>query len=175
MDAYIALDERLALQVDMANVLTAKMLGPQCRYIPLKETPQGAIDSVVQATAINGRVAVESITWIVLQITIEKEQLIDLFQSQTISRNIAKGGWQWYGELDYRNYGHCFHKSDMEPIGLDAWANKVLAPRYNVKIASVCHECREFRQATWTAKKDFNFRDYCAKCWHAFYYEAFTH
>lgn len=173
MKAYIALGLELALRVDAENMLTARMIGPHCHYIPLKETPQQAVDSAVLGTAIHGRVAVEEVVWIILEIGFEDEQLLELFQTEKISRNAAKGGWQWYGNLNYREYRHKFHQGKTEPIGIEDWANKVLVPRYTAKVASVCDECAQMCAMTWTAKKDFNYRNYCARCWHSFYYRAF--
>lgn len=119
MKAYIALNEELALRVNTLNTVSPEMLGFRCRYLPLKDTPQIAVNFAVRGTAFHGRV-VESVSWIVLEIVFEDDQLADLSHLGKLARNVITGGWQFHGELKIQDYGHCFYEYKTGPIDMEA-------------------------------------------------------
>jgi hypothetical protein len=160
MHAFIAMAEDVAVEVDSSGQLSPQLLAT--KWLPLKENVEAAVTAAVQASAANGRIAVQSSSWYVLEIILPYQKFFELVREETLFRVKASPGWQWWGKLDVRKIDHTWWGMDLAPMGVKAWADMVLGPRYK-KATAPCMHCQATGLTTWTSKKG---ESYCSSCWH---------
>ena len=167
MKAFIALTEKVAHEVQGTGCLTHSMIGSHCHWLPMKESQKAAIYRAVQGTAISGMIAVEPVTFYVLEVMLSESQALAMFQEQTLCR-VKDGernrGWQWYGELKLNLYSHQWSMCTMPSIGNDAWADSTLATCHIGKSSATCAQCGVTGKTTW-ASHGQNSQDFCGPCW----------
>jgi hypothetical protein len=171
MQVYIAMPEAQAFKVDKAKKVVHASLGlPQnIRYISIKDTMERAIEASVTGNAMKLPVATEVTVWNILQVCMPEQAAFKMVQDGLLIRDLNRGGWRLFDDLDFGTLEHQWIGVSLPPMGIEAWAEKTLMPCFQVKINSVCLNCKQ-SGAGWLRGKAFQSEEYyCARCWNSFY------
>ena len=93
----------------------------------------------------------------------------ELVRDGLLARDMSRGGWRVYVDLDFGCLPHEWFKVFYPPMGVDTWAEKALSHCFHSKINSVCCKCRKAGKV-WVAGQYFQFAEYCSSCWNDWYY-----
>ena len=158
MQAYIAMPEAQALEVDVAKNMTCASLSlpRNLNYLPLKDTNELAVDAAISGHAMLLPMATDVTVWYILEITVPEQTAFKMVQDGLLVRDLGRGGWRLFGNLDFSAFAHQWYKASLPPMGVEAWSEKTLMPRFRVRINSVCCICHK-SGPVW--------RNYCAGCW----------
>lgn len=174
MKAYIALTTPVATRANSELKLTSTMVNGSLRWLPLKETPEAAVMSAQEGVAASGLCAFEAITYHVLELNFLGDELLKFYESETIRKNSAAGGWYWHGPLFFQQFRPVWSQRRKDPMGLTSWAEMVLSKRYWPTSHNVCEVCGDAREegivTTWVSLE----RSWCAKCWHGYFRRQHT-
>eukprot|EP00440_Ansanella_granifera_P035039 gb/GFBE01038004.1/.p1 GENE.gb/GFBE01038004.1/~~gb/GFBE01038004.1/.p1 ORF type:complete len:192 (+),score=61.88 gb/GFBE01038004.1/:1-576(+) len=170
MEAYLVLVESQAFAADSTGKLSAATLAfpKKVRFVALKETQEHALNTAMEHNAAKGLIANSDTEWFVLKVTFSADEVVALFQAGTLIRDIPRGGWRHYGELDLKSFQHEWAQVKIGPIGMQAWADMILSKRYQVKICGECSGCKT-AGVTWVGGKAWNTEEYCVNCWHSYF------
>ena len=158
MQAYIAMPEAQAFEVDAAKKITCASLSlpRNIHYLPLKDTTERAMDATITGNAMLLPMATNVTVLNILEITVPEQTAFKMVQDGLLVRDLGRGGWRLFGNLDFSAFAHQWYKASLPPMGVEAWSEKTLMPRFRVSINSVCCNCQK-SGAVW--------RNYCAGCW----------
>ena len=102
MEGFVAIPAEEAHALEESGVLKASMFGYSYpgRYIPLKESHQAALHAAMQSSAAQDRSAAGmAVSYFVLKMTFNHEQMIEHITSETLTRDKQHQGWRWWGDL----------------------------------------------------------------------------
>ena len=174
LEAYMAFDEQDAWKVQNASKLEPMMFGQPFKYVPLKDSPESACETMMRSTKCSPLIATEESEWYVLKITFSAEQVCEAFKEGRVTNAYAKSPhtWRWYGDITLGEVAFEWFKLSIAPIGLQAWADKVLRSWYPFGESCACAGCGAAGVPTWVPCPEPGDKDYCASCWHGFFLEA---
>jgi hypothetical protein len=175
MEAYLVLSESQAFQADAVGKISADTLGAPAKvgYVALKAAQECAFQTALQHNAQKGHIATQETDWFVLHVTFKVDEALAMFQAGSMVRDIPRGGWRYFGELDFKILQHEWWQVKLAPIGMEAWADMVLGPRYKFKFTGHCNGCKA-TGVTWIGGKCRSMHGYCTPCWHAYFSSKFT-
>ena len=171
MKAYIAMPESSALKVDGWKKLDLASVGlpEHVHYLSLKDTLERAVQTAVEGNRMKLQVATEFTVWNCLEVNVPEHDAFEMVQRGLLARDSSRGGWRFYGNLDFGCLPHTWFKASYLPMGVEAWAEKTLT-RFPSKINSVCCKCRKAGKV-WVAGQYYQQSEYCSSCWNEFYRE----
>ena len=171
MQAYIAMPESSALKVDGCKQLDRASVGlpKHVLYLSLKDTKERAVQTAVEGNRMKLQVATEFTVWNWLEVNVPEHDAFKMVQRGLLARDSSRGGWRFYGNLDFGCLPHTWFQASYPPMGVEAWAEKTLT-RFPSKINSVCCKCRKAGKV-WVAGQYYQQSEYCSSCWNVFYYE----
>ena len=158
MQVFVATHEQRAFEIDAAKMLTLASLGlPQhIKYLPLKETRDAALDAAITGNALLMPMARRVTVWRILEVHVPEATAFQMVHRGEMVRQLAPRAWRLYGDLDYSGFTHCWCGTTRPPVGVVAWAQNTLMPRFQVSLTGTCCRCQK-RGAVW--------REHCGDCW----------
>ena len=173
LEAYLAFDEHDAWKVHIATKLEPTMFGQPFQYVPLKDSLESACETMMRSTKCSPLIATEESEWLFLKITFSAEQVCEAFKEGRVTNAYAKSPhtWRWYGDITLGEVAFTWFQLSIAPIGLQAWADKVLRSWYRFGTSGSCAGCGAEGVPTWVCRPEPGCKDYCAPCWHGFFLE----
>jgi hypothetical protein len=159
------------------NTVIASELFPK-NYIPLKRTPEEAVKSALYVNVQQAmEAAVAPTIWWVLEVTLDAEQLCQLFLADTLRHARDRNGpgcFSFHGPLRLRNTAHfTVRRVVIRATGLEKWARFFLKPSQRCLQAyanSRCASCRA--PIVRRTASNFHERQWCIECWHSYCWSA---
>jgi hypothetical protein len=147
-------------------------------YIPLKRTPEEAVQSALYVRVQQAmKAAVAPTEWWVLEVTLDAEQLCQLFLADTLRHARDRNGpdcFSFHGPLRLCNTAHfTVRRVVIRSTGLEKWARFFLKPSHRCMQAyanSRCTSCRA--PVVRRTASNFYERQWCIECWHSFCWSA---
>ena len=170
LEAYLAFDEHDAWKLRIATKLEPRMFGQPFQYVPLKDSFVSACETMMRSTKCSPLIATEEFELLCLKIKFSAEQVCEAFK---LGRVYAKSPhtWRWYGDITLGEVAFTWFQLSIAPIGLQAWADKVLRSWYRFGTSGSCAGCGAEGVPTWVCRPEPGCKDYCAPCWHGFFLE----
>ena len=171
MQAYIAMPRSSAEKVDQCKQLDRAFVGlPQhVLYLSLKDTREHAVQTAVEGNRMKLQVATEHTVWYCLELNVSVHDAFEMVQHGWLVRDLSRGGWRFYGKLEFACLQHTWYEATFPPLAVEAWAEKTLTC-FPSKINSVCCKCKEAGKV-WVAGEYFQHAEYCSRCWNRSYYK----
>ena len=171
MQAYIAMPRSSAEKVDRCKQLDRAFVGlpKHVLYLSLKDTREHAVQTAVEGNRMKLQVATEHTVWYCLELNVSVHDAFEMVQHGWLVRDLSRGGWRFYGKLEFACLQHTWYEATFPPLAVEAWAEKTLTC-FPSKINSVCCKCKEAGKV-WVAGKYFQHAEYCSRCWNRSYYK----
>ena len=173
MQVYIAMPQANALKIDLAKKIDHASVGlpKHIRYLSFKDTKERAIQAATAGNMMKLPLATTETAWHVLQIHMSEHDAFIMVKKGELLRDCNRGGWRFFGDLDYEELPHQWFVAYLPAMGLEAWADTTLTPRHQVKVHSACSNCRN-AGVVWVGSDPFHDKEFCAVCWFAFIMDA---
>jgi hypothetical protein len=162
--------------LDRDTVIASELFS--MNYIPLKRTPEEAVQSALCVRVQQAmKAAVAPTEWWVLEVTLDAEQLCQLFLADTLRHARDRNGpgcFSFHGPLRLRNTAHfTVRRMVIRSTGLEKWARFFLKPSNRCLQAYANSRCASCRAPTVRrTASNFHGRQWCIECWHSFCWYA---
>jgi hypothetical protein len=108
----------------------------------------------------------EARVYMVLEISMEREQLLNLIKNRTICVEAGLDDvhfYEWFGALHLDRFDTKWITVQLPPLEDDAWAHTALEGRFTPVDECMCWECKQGPLTCWIYPNPA--RRYCASCW----------
>ena len=140
MQAYIAMPWSSAEKVDGCKQLDRAFVGlpKHVLYLSLKKTKEHAVQTAVEGNRMKLQVATEHTVWYCLELNVSVHDAFEMVQHGWLVRDLSRGGWRFYGKLEFACLQHTWYEATFPPLAVEAWAEKTLTcfPPRSVQFAA---------------------------------------